>query len=128
MDRIRRWLGSLAIKAKMLMGFTCVLVILLAVARTGYWRFQGVADSLRSYVQSVVVVAASQNIDREFLEMRRHVREFAFTGNPDAATAAMASAVRMKVAIEKVRQSRPALNAALHAGHRNPVRGLSQRL
>jgi hypothetical protein len=56
---------------------------------------------LRSYVQSVVVVAASQNIDREFLQMRRHVREFPFTGDPDAATAAMASAVRMKVAIEK---------------------------
>lgn len=101
MDRIRRWLGSLSIKTKMLMGFVCVLAILLAVAGTGYWRFQGVADSLRSYVQSVVVVAASQNIDREFLQMRRHVREFAFTGNPDAATAAMASADRMKVAIEK---------------------------
>ena len=101
MDRIRHWLGSLSIKTKMLMGFASVLVILLAVAGTAYWRFQGVGDSLRSYVQSVAVVAASQNINSEFLQMRRHVREFAFTGNSDAATAAIASADRMKSAIER---------------------------
>ncbi len=101
MNRIRRWLGTLSIKAKILAGFACVLVILLAVAGIGYWRFQGVAGSLRSYVQRVGVVEASRIIDREFAEMRRHVREFAFAGNPDEATAAMASANRMKVAVEK---------------------------
>jgi methyl-accepting chemotaxis protein len=101
MNRIGRWLGTLSIKAKILAGFACVLAILLAVAGIGYWRFQGVADSLRSYVQRVGVVEASRIIDREFTEMRRHVREFAFTGNPDEATSAMASANRMKIAIEK---------------------------
>ncbi len=101
MDRIRHWLGTLSIKTRIIMGFACVLVILLAVAGIGYWRFQGVAASLRSYVQRVGVVAASQKIDREFAEMRRHVREFAFTGNPDETTAAMTSSDRMKAAIEQ---------------------------
>ena len=99
MDRIAQWLGTLSIKVKILAGFACVLVILLAVAGIGYWRFQGVADSLRSYVQRVGVVEASRMIDREFEEMRRHVREFAFSGNPDEATAAIASADRVKPAI-----------------------------
>ena len=100
MDRFGRWLGALSIKTRILIGFGCVLVILLAVAGIGYWRFQGVAGSLRSYVQRVGVVEASRVIDREFAEMRRHVREFAFTGNPEEATAATASADRVKTAID----------------------------
>ena len=65
MDRIRHWLASLSIKTRIIMGFACVLVILLAVAGIGYWRFQGVAGSLLSYVQRVGVVAPSQKIDRD---------------------------------------------------------------
>lgn len=129
MDRIGQWLGTLSIKAKILAGFACVLVILLAVAGIGYWRFQGVAASLRSYVQRVGVVEASRIIDHEFEEMRRHVREFAFTGNPDEATAAIASADRVKPAIDKglviaidpERHHRMQEIATLYEGYRSSV-------
>ena len=56
---------------------------------------------MRAYVQRVAVVEASRVIDREFAEMRRHVREFAMAGDPNAAAAAMASAGRVTIAIDK---------------------------
>ena len=101
MRRFERRVGALSIKTRMLAGFACVLVILLAVAGIGFWRFEGVAGSLRAYVQRVGVVEASRIIDREFADMRRHVREFAFTGDPNEAAAAMTSADRVKAAIDK---------------------------
>jgi methyl-accepting chemotaxis protein len=101
MRRITRWLSALSIKTKILVGFASVLIILLAVAGIGYWSFLGVADSLRDYVQRVAIVAASRDIDRSFSEMRRHVREFAFTGNPDEGSAAASMAEHVKSDIDK---------------------------
>ena len=99
MQHIIRWIAARSIKTKTLAGFACVLVILLAVAGIGSWRFYGVADSLRTYVQRVAVLRASAVIDRQFAEMRRHVREFALTGNPDEAAADAAIAPKVKAAI-----------------------------
>ena len=101
MRRITHWLSALSIKTKILAGFASVVVILLAVAGIGYWSFLGVADSLHRYVQRVGVVATSRDIDRNFSELRRHVREFVFTGNPDEATAATSMADQMKNDIDK---------------------------
>src|ERR1700761_9677436 len=101
MDRFGRWLGTFSIKTRMLAGFACVLLILLAVAGIGCWRFQGVAGSLQAYVQRVNEVEASRIIDREFTDMRRHVREFAFGGDPNEAAQAIVSANRVKAAIDR---------------------------
>jgi methyl-accepting chemotaxis protein len=101
MDRFGRWLGAFSIKTRMLAGFACVLLILLAVAGIGCWRFQGVAGSLQAYVQRVSEVEASRIIDREFTDMRRHVREFAFGGDPNEAAQAIVSANRVKAAIDR---------------------------
>lgn len=99
MQGIAHWIASCSIKTKMLAGFACVLVILLAVAGIGYGRFLGVAGSLHEYVQRARVVKISRDIDREFAEMRRHVREFALAGEPDEATAAAATADQVKLSI-----------------------------
>ncbi len=87
MQRMLRWLATRSIKTKILAGFACVLIILLAVAGIGYWRFLGVSVSLREYVRLVSVVSASRDVDRNFAELRRHVREFALTGNAAEADA-----------------------------------------
>ncbi|MEJ0016440.1 MAG: methyl-accepting chemotaxis protein [Acetobacteraceae bacterium] len=92
---------TMSIRTKLLGGFSIVIAILLTVAGIGYWRFLGVEDSLQSYVQRVGVVAISRDIDRSFSELRRHVREFALTGNPAAATAATALAEQVRSEIAK---------------------------
>jgi methyl-accepting chemotaxis protein len=85
----------------MFAGFACVLGILLAVAGIGLLRFVGVAESLHNYVQSVAVVSASRDIDLGFAELRRHVREFAYTGNPDEASATTTTAEHVNGDIAK---------------------------
>ena len=47
------------------------------------------------------MVSVSRDIDRDFIEMRRNVREFALTGVAEDATAALASADLVRAAIAK---------------------------
>ena len=101
MRQIVRSIATWSIKTKLLAGFACVLAILLAVAGIGYYRFLGVANSLQDYVQRVGVVTASRDINQDFSELRRHVREFAITGNPDEATAAETGAEQVEKGIAK---------------------------
>jgi methyl-accepting chemotaxis protein len=101
MRRIARWISAFSIKTKLAAGFACVLTILLAVAGIGYWRFLGVADSLGSYVERVGLVAASRDIDQSFSELRRHTREFAYTGNQDEASAAAKASEQVRVNIAR---------------------------
>ena len=68
MHGFARWIAALSIRTKMLAGFACVLVILLAVAGIGYWRFLGVASALHDYTQRVEVARVSSDIDRRFIE------------------------------------------------------------
>ena len=96
-----RLIASMSIKTKVTLGFGLVLAILLAVAATSYLQFLGAADSFRIYAQRVSVVSVSRDIDRNFLEMRRNVREFALTGVSEDATAALASADLVRAAIAK---------------------------
>jgi methyl-accepting chemotaxis protein len=96
-----RLIASMSIKTKVTLGFGLVLAILLAVAATSYLQFLGAADSFRIYAQRVSVVSVSRDIDRNFLEMRRNVREFALTGVAEDATAALASADLVRAAIAK---------------------------
>ena len=96
-----RLIASMSIKTKVTLGFGLVLAILLAVAATSYLQFLGAADSFRTYAQRVSVVSVSRDIDRDFIEMRRNVREFALTGVAEDATAALASADLVRAAIAK---------------------------
>ncbi len=112
MRHIARWISALSIKTKLVAGFACVLTILLAVAGIGYWRFLGVADSLGSYVERVALVAASRDIAQSFSELRRHTREFAYTGNQEEASAAAKASERVRADI--ARGAAIAKNPELH--------------
>jgi methyl-accepting chemotaxis protein len=103
MQRLSSWLSARSIGTKIFAGFGCVLAILLVVAGTGYLRFLGVADSLRGYAGSVAEVAVSRDIDREVLDMRRHVVEFVHTGDEDEAAAATKIAARVAADIARGR-------------------------
>jgi methyl-accepting chemotaxis protein len=94
-------ISSLSIKTKVLLGFGCVLAILLVVAGASYVQFLDVAGSFRTYAQRVEVVAISRDIDRDFVDMRRNVREFANTGVAADATAALSAADRTRAAISQ---------------------------
>jgi CHASE3 domain sensor protein len=101
MHLITRWIAALSIETKLVAGFACVLRILLAVAGIGYWRFLGVADSLSSYVERVALVASSRDVDQSFSELRRHTREFAYTGNQDEASAAAKASEQVRANIAR---------------------------
>jgi methyl-accepting chemotaxis protein len=96
---LSRQVASLSINTKITAGFGCVLAILLVVAATSYEQFISTADSFRTYAQRVSVVTVSRDIDRTFADMRRYVREYAYTGNVDDATAAMAVSDKVRAAI-----------------------------
>jgi len=98
---LSRQLASLSIKTKITAGFVCVLVILLVVTGTSYLQFLGVADSFSTFARRVRVVSDIRDIDRTFTDMRRNVREFAFTGIADDASAATAAAGQVQSAIAK---------------------------
>ncbi len=86
--------ANLRIKSKIIFGFVCVLTILAMVSLMGFLAFGTVAESSQTYAQRVAVVGIARDIDREFLALRRHVREFAHTGHEDE-TKAAADVVRL---------------------------------
>jgi methyl-accepting chemotaxis protein len=92
---------NLKIKTKLLLGFACVLAILGTVSLMGFFAFGEVAESSGAYAQRVAVVGIARDIDREFVEMRRQVREFALVGKEDNAKAAETAADLVRLKIEE---------------------------
>src|SRR3954463_2956310 len=80
--------ANLKIKTKILSGFICVLAILATVSLMGFLAFGNVAESSQTFAQRVTVVGIARDIDRDFVDMRRHVREFALAGREENAKAA----------------------------------------
>ena len=64
-------------------------------------RFAGIAGLVADYAERVSVVSISRDIDRDFVDMRRHVREFALTGNAADSNAAGEIATRVENAIAR---------------------------
>ena len=110
MTALARRFADMHIKGKILTGFGCVLVLLLAVAGLGLLRFQDVADRFGHYARSVDVVRGATAIDREFIHLRRLVREVILGGDPKAVDAAGPAAARTTQVLE-----------ALQAIARNPA-------
>jgi CHASE3 domain sensor protein len=94
---------------KVSLGFGLVLVILAAIGLVAYFSFDSVATSTQTYTQRVVVVGIARDTDREFLEMRRQVREFAFTNNDAAASMADAAAGLVRAKLDEA-------SATIHSG------------
>jgi hemerythrin-like metal-binding protein len=88
MSSFRALLTERKINTKVSLGFGCVLVILASVSGLAYLAFESAAAGFAFYTRQVAAVDSVRDIDRTFLNMRRFVREYAFTGvetNLDAA-------------------------------------------
>jgi methyl-accepting chemotaxis protein len=81
-------MGNLKIRSKILIGFGAIVTILVVVSATGFVSFLGVGSNFESYEKSVGVAELAAQIDREFLDARRHVREFGLTGSKEDAKVA----------------------------------------
>ncbi|MCW2243336.1 HAMP domain-containing methyl-accepting chemotaxis protein [Azospirillum canadense] len=92
--------ANLPIRLKVLSGFVCVLLILLAVSGIGYSAFLEVKTAFKGFGQRVDVVAIARDIDRNALELRRHVREYAVTGNEESVSAAQTAVTTLRRNIE----------------------------
>jgi hypothetical protein len=62
------------------LGFTCVLAILAIVSAMAYFGFRAAEGGFASTVQRVKVVSLASDVDRSFLNLRRLVRTYTFTG------------------------------------------------
>jgi methyl-accepting chemotaxis protein len=87
--------AALPIRHKVAGGFGCLLVLLVLSTGICYQRFGTIADLFDKYAACVTSADLSSDIERTFLNMRRHVREFARVGQEDDARAAIAATEEM---------------------------------
>src|ERR1700744_612437 len=95
------WLPSLRFRAKILLGFACVLAISAASLGPAYLGFERVSEAVASYHNSVSDADLARNIDRELISYRSLVRYYVVTGKDDDAKAAQTAEASLKEAIEK---------------------------
>ncbi|WP_448188741.1 bacteriohemerythrin [Azospirillum sp. sgz301742] len=93
--------ANLSIRVKILIGFACVLALLVGLAVKGYLSFATVHEEFGTFSQRVGVVAIARDIDRSVLDMRRNVREFATLGLEERAVAAQKIAVQLRQEYDK---------------------------
>jgi methyl-accepting chemotaxis protein len=84
------------INAKIMIGFAVVLALLAVLSAISYRGFGNVSMGFETFRQRVTVVGIVRDIDREFVALRRFVREFAVSG--DEALIEPAQKQRLKVA------------------------------
>ncbi len=94
-------LGNLKIKTKILLGFASVLAILAAVGVQGYVLLNGVSNQFDAYAQRVNVVSVASDVDREFTDVRRLVREYTAGGREDVAKATGEATKLVRAKIEE---------------------------
>ena len=68
------------IKTKIALGFACVLTILAITSGTAHFAFRSAAGNFATLMQRVTVVGIARDVDRSFVNLRRAIREYAFTG------------------------------------------------
>ena len=88
-------LANLKLKAKILLGFSVVLVMLAAISAYGYYSFTKVAHDVELYSENVEEAALVAEIKAEFLNMEVYAVEYAQTG--EVALAEKAGKVREKL-------------------------------
>jgi methyl-accepting chemotaxis protein len=99
--------ANLKIKAKMMLGFASVLLILAVVSALSYSSFLEVDHDFDTFKQRMKVNEIATEMDRDFLNLRRFVRAYGETGDENDAKAAVEAekAVReeLKKALETIK-------------------------
>src|SRR5271154_2646851 len=75
-DAPARRRARLTVGRKIILGFACVLVLLLAVGGLNYDGLARITGQIGSYTRAVSLVDATSDIDRAFLMLRLQTREF----------------------------------------------------
>jgi hemerythrin-like metal-binding protein len=89
------------ISTKIGLGFACVLAILAIVSTMAWSAFESSAEGFSTYTQRVTVVGLARDIDRSFLNLRRFVREYAFTGQESNVEAAKQEQVNLNALLKQ---------------------------
>jgi|GEM_PF-247621 len=96
---VGRWFANLKIRAKMVVGFTAVLMILVAISVTAVWSYVVVRGEVETYSQRVKVVSLANRLERDVLDLRRFAREFVLTDREEdaLATQEIAASIRQHI-------------------------------
>jgi methyl-accepting chemotaxis protein len=94
-------LPTLRFRAKITLGFACVLIITVASLGTAYLGFERVSAGVEAYRNSVVESGSAQDIDRELVSYQLLARYYAVTGKEDDAKAALVAEASLKGAIDQ---------------------------
>ncbi|EWY36568.1 hypothetical protein N825_26390 [Skermanella stibiiresistens SB22] len=73
-----------------------VLVVLTGLSAQSCVSLNRISHEFDAYARSVEVVDAARVIDRDMIDLRRHVREYAFTGHHESAEKARAVIVQLR--------------------------------
>ncbi|MGL4397250.1 MAG: hypothetical protein ACRCS9_11970, partial [Hyphomicrobium sp.] len=96
MNAVMKIFNDMKINSKLLLGFSLVLSLLIAISALSYVTLLSSSDKFHDYAQRVRVVGIARDVDREFGAFQSLVREFAITG--DAADADLALKKKSEVA------------------------------
>src|SRR5712664_722533 len=69
------------ISTKILIGFVIVLALTAVISAMSYLGFGKVSTGFDTFRQRVTVVGIARDVDREFVALRRYVREFSLSGD-----------------------------------------------
>ncbi|MES1148627.1 MAG: methyl-accepting chemotaxis protein, partial [Bradyrhizobium guangdongense] len=97
----RAKLPTLRFRAKIILGFAAMLVILGASMAFCYFGFERVATAVASYRTSVSEADLARSVDRELISYQALARAYTLTGAAEDETAAKAAEANLKTAIEK---------------------------
>ncbi len=92
---------TLRFRAKIILGFAAVLVILAGSMAFAYLGFERIAGAVESYRTSVSEADLARTVDRELISYQALARAYTLTGAADDETAAKAAEGNLKAAIEK---------------------------
>ena len=93
-------IGKIKIKAKVMLGFAMLLVILAAVSGVGYVDFVKVGHEVDLYAESVEEASVASRIETEFLRLAAHALKFTKSGHEEDVTFVHEVAKEIRTEIE----------------------------
>ncbi len=113
---------NLRLKTKILLGFGVVLMVLVIVSVTAHQAQTRIEHNFDRFARSIDVVDAAGDASMAFSTMRRHVRDFAMTGEESAASLALETAPKVRESVAK------GLEISQHPDRRRHLEDLRDKL
>lgn len=92
---------TLRFRGKVLLGFSCLLVVSAISMGFAYFGFERIAGSVAAYQAGVAEADAARDIDRDLMAYRDLVHYYIVTGSDDDAQATLAAQDQLKTSIAK---------------------------